>query len=52
VPVVSGIREEGSAEIEVKVSYQVCTDTMCFMPRTETLRLDLSTAPNVAKVVD
>jgi thiol:disulfide interchange protein len=52
VPVVSGIREEGTAQIEVKVSYQACTDAMCYIPRTETLALELSTAPNVAKLVD
>lgn len=52
VPVVSGIREEGTAQIEVKVSYQACTDAMCYIPRTETLALELSTAPNVATVVD
>ena len=50
VPVVSTIREVGAAEIELKVSFQACTDAMCYIPRTETIKLELSTAPNVPKV--
>ncbi len=50
VPVVSTIREAGTAEIEIKVSFQACADAMCYIPRIETLKLELSTAPNVPKL--
>ena len=50
IPVTSAIREVGTAEINLKVSFQACTDAMCYIPRTETISLELSTAPNVAKV--
>ncbi len=50
VPVVSTIREEGAAEIELTVRFQACTDDMCYLPRTEKLRLELTTAPNVKSV--
>lgn len=50
VPVVSTIREVGEAEIELSVSFQACTDQMCYLPRTEKLRLALTTAPNVKSV--
>lgn len=49
IPVSSTIREVGTAEIEIKVAFQACTDSMCYIPRTETIKLELSTAPNVAK---
>ena len=47
VPVVSTIREVGDAEIGLTVSFQACTGEMCYLPRTEKLRLGLTTAPNV-----
>jgi hypothetical protein len=50
IPVGSTIREVGKAEIELKVSFQACTDAMCYIPRTETIKLELATAPNVPKV--
>ena len=50
IPVRSTIREAGSAEIQLKVGFQACTDSMCYIPRTETLKLQLSTAPNIAKL--
>jgi hypothetical protein len=50
IPVVSTIREVGTAEIDLKVSFQACTDAMCYIPRTESIKLELATAPNVAKV--
>ena len=49
IPVVSNIREARSASITLEVSFQACTDAMCYIPRTETITLELSTAPNVAK---
>ena len=50
IPVVSTIREVGSAEISLKVSFQACTDAMCYIPRSETIKLGLATAPSVAKI--
>jgi len=50
VPVLSMIREAGESEIELKVSYQACNDNMCFLPKTETLKLKVATAPNVSSV--
>ena len=52
VPVVSTIREVGDAEIGLTVSFQACTGEMCYLPRTEKLRLELTTAPNVRSVED
>jgi hypothetical protein len=49
IPVVSAIREVRSASINLKVSFQACTNAMCYIPRTEIITLELSTAPNVAK---
>ena len=50
IPVVSTIREAGAAEIEIKVSFQACTDAMCYIPRAETIKLELELAPNVPKI--
>jgi len=50
VPVTSTIREEGAAEIQVRVGYQACNDNTCFLPRNETLTLEVTTAPSVRSV--
>lgn len=47
VPVLSMVREETTAEIAIEVGYQACNDTMCFLPKTEKLTLEVATAPNV-----
>ena len=47
VPVVSTIREAGTAEIVLTVRFQACNDAMCYLPRTEKLTIELTTAPSV-----
>ena len=47
LPVASAIREPGEATLNVEVTYQACTDAMCYIPRTETLHLTVNVAPNV-----
>ncbi|MEE8517910.1 MAG: protein-disulfide reductase DsbD domain-containing protein [Dehalococcoidia bacterium] len=49
VPVVSTVREEGDAAVDLEVSFQACTDQMCYIPRTEKLRLEFTTAPGVRR---
>jgi hypothetical protein len=44
VPVTSAAHVAGPARIEVRVRYQACNETMCFLPRTETVTLEVPTS--------
>lgn len=46
IPVTSTIRKEGTSEVDLRVSYQACTDAMCYLPQTESLHLTVPTAPD------
>lgn len=41
IPLSSAITEPGSVHIDVHVRYQACTSRECYLPRTETLHLDV-----------
>ena len=45
VPVVSTIREVGTATLDVVVHYQACNSQECFIPRRETMQLEFETGP-------
>ena len=45
VPVISTLRGTGEVSVDLEVSFQACTDQMCYIPRTEKLHLDFTTAP-------
>jgi hypothetical protein len=47
LPITSEIREVGTAAIDVEVSYEACTDQMCYLPRTDKLHIEVATAPSV-----
>jgi hypothetical protein len=47
VPLVSTIREEGTAAVDLEVSYQACTDAYCLIPRKDSLHIEFGTAPSV-----
>ncbi len=46
VPLVSRSRE-GTVPLDVEVSYQACSESECYIPRTGRLRLEAATAPLV-----
>ncbi len=41
IPLSSSLTEGGSVSVEVRVRYQACTPRECYLPRTETLLLDV-----------
>ena len=47
VPVVSTIREKGSAAVDLEVSYQACTNQYCLIPRKESLHIEFGTGPSI-----
>ena len=49
VPVVSTSREAAPAAVDLEVSFQACADQMCYIPRTERLRVEFRTAPGVRR---
>ena len=49
VPVISTSREAAPAAVDLEVSFQACTDQMCYLPRTEKLRVEFTTAPGVRR---
>lgn len=49
LPVVSTVREAGDAAVDLEISFQACTDQMCYLPRTEKLRLEFTTVPGVRR---